>query len=142
MKFSPVRLFVSHRNWHGHSLEISKAAATGATASYILRYERHEVLDACHRTSGRQEHMIIQRAGPKRDTILNLRVTAWQPPSQQAIRMWKQRKRYPGIVGSIKQLMNTKSPKPHSYLKEDGTELGKCFLNPLLKSAMVKQDEM
>ena len=33
-------------------------------------------MGACQRTSNRQEHKIIQRAGPERDTIFHLRVTA------------------------------------------------------------------
>ena len=33
-------------------------------------------MGACHRTSNRQEHKIIRRAEPERDTIFHLRVTA------------------------------------------------------------------
>ena len=33
-------------------------------------------MGACHRTSDRQEHKIIWRAGPEQDTIFHLRVTA------------------------------------------------------------------
>ena len=33
-------------------------------------------MGACHRTSNRQEHKIIQRAGPEQDTIFHLHVTA------------------------------------------------------------------
>ena len=33
------------------------------------RYVRHATVGACHRTSNRQEHKIIQRAGPEKDTI-------------------------------------------------------------------------
>ena len=40
------------------------------------RYVRHATLGACHRTSNRQEHKIIQRAGPEQDTIFHLHVTA------------------------------------------------------------------
>ena len=40
------------------------------------RYVRHATVGACHRTSNRQEHKIIQRAGPEQDTIFHLHVTA------------------------------------------------------------------
>ena len=40
------------------------------------RYVRHATVGACHRTSNRQEHKIIQRAGPEQDTICHLHVTA------------------------------------------------------------------
>ena len=33
-------------------------------------------MSACHRTSDRQEHKIIRRAGPERERIFHLRVTA------------------------------------------------------------------
>ena len=33
-------------------------------------------MGACHRTSNRQEHKIIQRAGPEQDTIFHLHVPA------------------------------------------------------------------
>ena len=39
-------------------------------------YVRHATVGACHRTSNRQEHKIIQRAGPEQDTIFHLHVTA------------------------------------------------------------------
>ena len=47
-------------------------------------------MSACHRTSDRQEHEIIWRAGPERDMIFHLRVTACreharQPLSRRAI---------------------------------------------------------
>ena len=47
-------------------------------------------MSACHRTSDRQEHKIIWRAGPERDMIFQLRVTACreharQPLSRRAI---------------------------------------------------------
>ena len=47
-------------------------------------------MSACHRTSDRQEHKIIWRAGPERDMIFHLRVTACkeharQPLSRRAI---------------------------------------------------------
>ena len=47
-------------------------------------------MSACHRTSDRQEHKIICRAGPERDMIFHLRVTACreherQPLSRQVI---------------------------------------------------------
>ena len=34
------------------------------------------IVGACHRTSDGQEHKIIWRAGPERDAIFHLRVTA------------------------------------------------------------------
>ena len=40
------------------------------------RYVRHATVGACRRTSNRQEHKIIQRAEPERDTIFHLHVTA------------------------------------------------------------------
>ena len=40
------------------------------------RYVRHATVGACRRTSNRQEHKIIQRAGPEQDTIFHLHVTA------------------------------------------------------------------
>ena len=47
-------------------------------------------MSASHRTSDRQEHKIIWRAGPEEDTIFHLRVTACreharQPLSRRAI---------------------------------------------------------
>ena len=39
-------------------------------------YMRHATVGACHRTSNRQEHKIIQRAEPEQDTIFHLHVTA------------------------------------------------------------------
>ena len=42
----------------------------------VERDERHAIVDACHRTSNGQEHKIIRRAEPERDTIFHLRVTA------------------------------------------------------------------
>ena len=33
-------------------------------------------MDACHRTNDGQEHKIIWRAGPERDTVFHLPVTA------------------------------------------------------------------
>ena len=42
----------------------------------VERDERHAIVDACHRTSNRQEHKIIRRAEPEKDTIFHVRVTA------------------------------------------------------------------
>ena len=42
----------------------------------IAGYAKDAIVGACHRTSDRQEHKIIWRAGPERDTIFHLRVTA------------------------------------------------------------------
>ena len=50
----------------------------------------HAIVRACHRTSDGQEHKIIWHAGPERDMIFHLHVTACreharQPLSRQAI---------------------------------------------------------
>ena len=42
----------------------------------VERDERHAIVDACHRTSNGQEHKIIRRAEPEKDTIFHVRVTA------------------------------------------------------------------
>ena len=42
----------------------------------VERDERHAIVGACYRTSKGQEHKIIRRAEPERDTIFHLRVTA------------------------------------------------------------------
>ena len=49
-----------------------------AAADRIAGYAKDAIVSACHRTSDRQEHKIIWRAGPERHTIfhLGLRVTA------------------------------------------------------------------
>ena len=39
-------------------------------------YKKVAIVGAYHRTSDGQEHNIIQRAGPERDTIFHLRDTA------------------------------------------------------------------
>ena len=45
-------------------------------ASCTLSEACHCTVGACHRTSNRQEHKIIQRAEPEQDTIFHLHVTA------------------------------------------------------------------
>ena len=47
--------------WSGHS---------------IAGYAKDAIVDACHRTSDGQEHKIIWRAEPERDSIFHVRVTA------------------------------------------------------------------
>ena len=42
----------------------------------VERDESHAIVGACRRTSNGQEHKIIRRAEPERDTIFYLRVTA------------------------------------------------------------------
>ena len=67
-------------------LEIAKAAASRGVAGYA----KDAIVSACYRTSDRQEHKTIWHAGPERDMIFHLRVTACreharQPLSRQAI---------------------------------------------------------
>ena len=52
-----------------------KSAATQATLQ-VANYERHAIVDACHRTNDGQEHKVIWCAGSERDTIFHLGVTA------------------------------------------------------------------
>ena len=42
-------------------------------------------MGACHRTSDRQAHKIIWRAGPERDMIFHLRVTACREHARQSL---------------------------------------------------------
>ena len=42
-------------------------------------------MSACQRTSDRQEHKIIWRAGPERDMIFHLRVTACREHARQLL---------------------------------------------------------
>ena len=42
----------------------------------VAGYAQDAIVGACHRTSDGQEHKIIWRAGPERDTIFHLPVTA------------------------------------------------------------------
>ena len=42
----------------------------------VASYAKDAIVGACHRTSDRQEHKIIWRAGPEQDTIFHLCVTA------------------------------------------------------------------
>ena len=57
-------------------LEIVKAGAGLDTLSCSLREACH-CIGACRRTNDGQEHKIIWRAGPERDTIFHLREHAW-----------------------------------------------------------------
>ena len=60
-------------------LEIVKTAAKLLLQVWTLcvaGYAKDAILGAYHRTSDGQEHKIIWRAGPERDTIFHLRVTA------------------------------------------------------------------
>ena len=71
--------FSFHRSFHKMAiifLEIVKAAAgLGHSALQATRRMPLWAL-ACHRTSDGQEHKIILRAGPERERIFHLRVTA------------------------------------------------------------------
>ena len=67
-----VRLSVRNGNGRGSS----KKKLMILWPQRVARYERHAAVGACQRPSNRQEHKIIQRAGPERDTIFHLRVTA------------------------------------------------------------------
>ena len=61
-------------------LELVKAAADRDTG-----YAKDAIVSACHRTSDRQEHKIIWRAGLERDKIFHLRChRARQPLSRLA----------------------------------------------------------
>ena len=66
-----VRLSVRNGNGRGFSLKLFILGLQRAA-----RYVRHTTVGACRRTSNRQEHKIIQRAGPEQDTIFHLHVTA------------------------------------------------------------------
>ena len=66
-----VRLSVRNENGRVFSLKLFILGLQIAA-----RYVRHATVGACHRTSNRQEHKIIQRAGPEQDTIFHLHVTA------------------------------------------------------------------
>ena len=66
-----VCLSVRSGNGRGFSLKLFILGLQRAAC-----YVRHATVGACRRTSNRQEHKIIQRAGPERDTIFHLHVTA------------------------------------------------------------------
>ena len=42
----------------------------------VARYEKYAIVGTCHCTSNEQRHKNIRRAGPERDMIFHLRVTA------------------------------------------------------------------
>ena len=65
---------VSASKWPFIFLEIVKAAAGLDTLRCRLR--KDAIVGACHCTSDGQEHKIIWRAGPERERIFHLRVTA------------------------------------------------------------------
>ena len=71
IKIFVVRLSVRNGNGRGFSL---KQFILGLQRA--ARYMRHATVGACHCTSNRHEHKIIQRAGPEQDTIFHLQVTA------------------------------------------------------------------
>ena len=52
----------------------------------VERDERHAIVGACRRTSNGQEHKIIRRAEPERDTvtIFHLRVTSQRAGGEAA----------------------------------------------------------
>ena len=66
--------FSFHRNGHYLFLEIVKAAA--GLDTLLAGYAKDAIVGACHCTSDGQEHKIIWRAGPERERIFHLRVTA------------------------------------------------------------------
>ena len=66
-----VRPSVRNGNGRGFSVKLFILGLQRAA-----RYVRHATVGACRRTSNRQEHKIIQRAGPEQDTIFHLHVTA------------------------------------------------------------------
>ena len=74
------------------------------------RYVRHATVGAYHRTSNRQEHKIIQRAGPEQDTIFHFNTrhsvqTARQPRSRRAISLGS----FTGTGDFVLQLIRLKS---------------------------------
>ena len=77
-----VRVSVRDGCGRGFSLKLFILGLQRAVKLFILglqraaRYVRHATVGACHRTSNRQEHKIIQRAGPEQNTIFHLHVTA------------------------------------------------------------------
>ena len=73
--------YIFHRNGH---IKYSKSCCWSGNSGLDA------IVSACHRTSDRQEHEIIWPAGPERDMIFHLHVTACreharQPLSRQAI---------------------------------------------------------
>ena len=56
-------------------LEIVKICCRSGHST-LQAYTEDTIVGACHRTSDGQEHEIIWLAGPERDTIFHLRVTA------------------------------------------------------------------
>ena len=64
-----LRVCPSVRNGNGRGFSV-KLFVLGLQRA--ARYVRHATVGACHRTSNRQEHKIIQRAGPEQDTIFHL----------------------------------------------------------------------
>ena len=71
--FSCLSVCLSVRDGCGHGFSL-KLFILGLQRA--ARYVRHATVGVCHRTSNRQEHKIIQRAGPEQDTIFHLHVTA------------------------------------------------------------------
>ena len=70
--------FSFYRN--GHNIEIVKSQRDKKLLQVwtpcIAGYAKDAIVGACLRTSDGQEHKIIWLAGPERDTIFHLRVTA------------------------------------------------------------------
>ena len=71
IKILRVRLSVRDGCRRGFSLKLFILRLQRAA-----RYVRHATMGACHRTSNRQEHKIIQRVGLEQDTFFHLHVTA------------------------------------------------------------------
>ena len=57
-------------------LEIVTAAALLVETLWVAGYAKDAIVGACHCTSDGQEHKIIWPAGPERERIFHLRVTA------------------------------------------------------------------
>ena len=57
-------------------IHVVEAAAGLDTALQPAGYAKDAIVGTCHRTIHGQEHKIIWRAGPERDKIFHLRVTA------------------------------------------------------------------
>ena len=51
----------------------------------VAGYVKNAIGGTCYHTSDRQEHRLIQHAGPERETTIHLHVTTWQRPSRQAV---------------------------------------------------------
>ena len=69
------KIITCHRNGYNLSRDSIKKLLLVGTLG-VAGYAKDAIVDACHRTSDRQEHKIIWWAGPEQDTIFYLRVTS------------------------------------------------------------------